>query len=1271
MAQERQSTPGQVPPPGTGGVASAAPAVAEGAGTGVLRVVPPGETVPLEAGNALPEISSDGGPVPGAVVPLGSAAALADEGHDHGQGAEGAGHEDRLRVNGYAAGSSSPHPVFPEGHQSVQGGGLNPADPNPAHAPVAEPLTADPGLASRRARRARRAEARAARRAFEAAHPRRRRRQAMRASLWSLALLAVMAGAALFALLALTGRPIPMPVFVVAEAEARMNAALGPAMPGASISLGGIEVMVDRDWQPRLRLADLRLMQAGGGTLMVLPDARIAFDGGSMLRGRILPRDLRLTGARIAVHRDAEGRFDISLGDGSGAQLDSFAALLDAVDAGFATPALAKLNRIEADALTVQMRDDRTGRAWTMGDGRLVLANQPDQVAAELSMSLVGGETAGQARLVAVSEKRESRARLTVSVNGLAAADVASQAAPLAFLGALDAPLSGEVTASLDADGISGLDGRFEIGAGALQPQPDATPISFNRAGVTIGYDAAKGRVNLTEISVDGPSARVTARGYADLVDAAGKPMTGGLGGRLPAGFVAQVAFDKAMVDPAGVFERPVVFTAGAVDLRLGLAPFGIEVGQLSLIDDRGTRLSARGRVGAGPGGWQVAMDFAVNHISRDRLLQLWPVRVVPKTRDWMAKNLLEGELTDLKAGLRLTPGQAPRLALTWDFTDAELRFIKTLPPVAGASGYATMEGSRYTTVVTKGRIMPPEGGPIDVAGSVFHVGDITEKPAKAEVSVQAESSVTAILSLLDQPPFQFLTKAKRPVTLADGRARAAATLRFPLKPKVTPQEVSYAVTGEMTGVSSSVLVPGKVIEADRLAVSATNRGLQITGPARIGAASFTGTFDLPFGREHEGRSSLKARAEISPATLDEFDIALPKGAVSGSGPAEITLDFVKDTPPRLHLTSALQGIGLSVPEIGWSKGRGSSGKLELDAVLSKPVQVERLSLSAAGLKAEGSLRMGAEGLDLASLSRVQVGGWLDAPVDLRGRGKGRSPAVAVKGGTLDLRRLDSDVKSAGGSGGGAARQGTPISVALDRLVITDSLSLTGVRGDFSTTGGLNGDFTGRVNGAAPVSGTVVPAPGGSAIRVGAQDAGAVLAAAGIFRSLRGGTLSLQLLPRPRHGSYDGLVSIDSFRVQDAPVLAELLSAISVVGLLEQLGGSGIAFMGAEGSFVLTPDRLVLTHGAATGASMGVSLAGSYDFAGKRLDMQGVISPIYMLNAVGQLISKRGEGLFGFNYKLRGTSDQPKVTVNPLSILTPGMFREIFRKPPPGVKADE
>ena len=36
-------------------------------------------------------------------------------------------------------------------------------------------------------------------------------------------------------------------------------------------------------------------------------------------------------------------------------------------------------------------------------------------------------------------------------------------------------------------------------------------------------------------------------------------------------------------------------------------------------------------------------------------------------------------------------------------------------------------------------------------------------------------------------------------------------------------------------------------------------------------------------------------------------------------------------------------------------------------------------------------------------------------------------------------------------------------------------------------------------------------------------------------------------------------------------------------------------------------------------------------------------------------------------YNLGGTVKQPAVSVNPLSVLTPGLFRDIFRSPPPAL----
>ena len=184
-------------------------------------------------------------------------------------------------------------------------------------------------------------------------------------------------------------------------------------------------------------------------------------------------------------------------------------------------------------------------------------------------------------------------------------------------------------------------------------------------------------------------------------------------------------------------------------------------------------------------------------------------------------------------------------------------------------------------------------------------------------------------------------------------------------------------------------------------------------------------------------------------------------------------------------------------------------------------------------------------------------------------------------------------------------------------------------------------------------------------MRILADDAGAVLSAAGLLQKGRGGTLDLSLSPISAPGSYDGLLKVRDITLEDAPAMASLLSALSIVGLLEQMSGGGIPFAEVDANFRLTPQQVILRSSSATGASMGVSMDGVYDLNAKRMDMQGVISPIYMLNGIGQIFTRKGEGLLGFNYRLFGAVANPRVNVNPLSIFTPGMFREIFRRPAP------
>jgi hypothetical protein len=235
--------------------------------------------------------------------------------------------------------------------------------------------------------------------------------------------------------------------------------------------------------------------------------------------------------------------------------------------------------------------------------------------------------------------------------------------------------------------------------------------------------------------------------------------------------------------------------------------------------------------------------------------------------------------------------------------------------------------------------------------------------------------------------------------------------------------------------------------------------------------------------------------------------------------------------------------------------------------------------------------------------------------------------------------------------------------VTLDRLQVTDTLWLQGLAGTFNTVGGLDGPFEARINGGTGISGRVVPQDGRTAVRLTSADAGGVLRSAGVLQQAVGGSLDLTLLPVGTGGAFDGRLTVSDVSIRDAPSMAALVNSISVVGLVNEMNGDGIYFDTVEAEFRLTPNRMTLTRGSAEGASLGLSMDGVFATDTGQIAMQGVITPVYLLNGIGSLLTRKGEGLLGFNYSLSGAAKAPQVSVNPLSVLAPGGLRNIFRGP--------
>ena len=147
-----------------------------------------------------------------------------------------------------------------------------------------------------------------------------------------------------------------------------------------------------------------------------------------------------------------------------------------------------------------------------------------------------------------------------------------------------------------------------------------------------------------------------------------------------------------------------------------------------------------------------------------------------------------------------------------------------------------------------------------------------------------------------------------------------------------------------------------------------------------------------------------------------------------------------------------------------------------------------------------------------------------------------------------------------------------------------------------------------------------------------------------------------------------GTFNIKKYNIKKASYLARLLQLASFTGLLDILASEGIPFNLLKGSFIIDKGKLFIKDARLEGVSLGASIEGELDLNNKNISLQGVLIPAYAINSiinkiplVGQVVTgTKGEGLIGVNYKVEGTFEKPDYSINPLSILTPGILRNIF-----------
>jgi hypothetical protein len=863
------------------------------------------------------------------------------------------------------------------------------------------------------------------------------------------------------------------------------------------------------------------------------------------------------------------------------------------------------------------------------------------------------------------------------------------------------APLQGihlPITAQLSVD-FNGQ-GEPQTGAVDLFVAPgeivlSGTPVAFKELTVSGTADFVEQRVSLRDARFN-------------VADVAGT-LSGAMRYQMDeAGLIDQLQFD---LDGRGVqarlpklFEQVLLLPHAKAKLRYDIALGKVTIDELTAKHNFG-ELALDGTIGLANS--DVYFDFTTQfgRMEREGLLALWPVPTAPTVKKWVTDNLTEAELVSgslkLTAGLaeltqrkRTDPLREEALQLDLKLQRASLRFLKQLPPVQQLSADLSLRGKTFRVHGQGGVVhLPTLTDGIDqgkTRGVVleegrFFLANLRDPNIPAEVNFSGTGEIRDIIRALNAAPLSIAKNIDFDFDRIRGDAKAKVRLAVPLGVKADRTKFDYQVAATSLDASVDGALGPYTISKARARVDISKAGLSIVGRAKANGVAAGFAWEQPFGARAREGSRFAAQGRVSPQDMVALQQAWVGERVKGEVPAKVLVLGGLDNPTQIRVFADLTEAELMPRPLAYTKpvGLASSvqvvmgtddegdvddirARLKIDGEKDVRVQltldgpvVERLNLPALSLGRDRNLKVSIETRDDVRHVSFSADQFDAEKIFQTGNSELRVPSTAFE--VLPFLGADAVVEG-----------------YVERLLGGHNTHVDGARVSLLRQGGLHEKL--RLDGvfqdATPVTARIDRA---SQIRrafsLQSQNAGNILRMFdwqdGIYggkMEARGSLYDLRMDEEKRPREIAGRITATGFRARKVPVMASILSLASLTGISDTLTGDGIKFRKLQSDFSINDGRLKLEGGLVHGAAVGFTLQGDYDLSSDKIDIGGTVVPAYSLNSLpgkipllGRLLGgRRGEGVIGIGYRVSGRSDDYDVLVNPLSVLTPGVFRRIF-----------
>ncbi len=1081
---------------------------------------------------------------------------------------------------------------------------------------------------------------------------------------------AELAGVAVAAVLGLAAfiawRAQSGPVDLGWAAPAFKSAANAAAFDGAVRRIGDITLeKLDDKGGYRLRFADVSLGKAKSEATAIVPAIAADLYPRDFLSGKAGPRRILFDGAELRIVRRADRRIKVDFGEAGG---EGDSAIRSLTGGAYFREAF---ERAELRRVRINFVDEGSGRTWRGENAAAFLARSAEGYDAALEASFDIGGSPASIDFKAAYALDTDLINATVDLKSAPVGDLLAffyEAPPDLFTSLV----SGRAGLRMKGDGTL-VASAIDLAAGKGTLRLGGAPAEVESLSVRAAFDPAQNIFDIKRATIASSLGAGTVSGKAQLALVEG------------ARRIDTISFDIAgegvSLSPPNLFPAPLVLDAAAIKGHYALEARALDLQSVTAVSN-GLMLSggvffalAKDKSPTIRGALKLdgAIDVA-------RLLSIWPPTLAQGARTFVDGRIPAATFSaldfkiDLAAGAIGEDGVPPEEAMTLSFAaeDAVVEYAPGMTPLRKVRGRGVLKGNSFRFEAERG-----DANGVAVTEGLVDIPVIVPKGELARFSFRARGGARNIMEVLAEPPLAILKETKLLPAQFSGAVDARVTISRPNLSIAPPDSYRYDGVARFSDLgvdavfadvdldkASGVLT----LKTDGLAVKA--KGALASAPVTIDwRQRFYGTGDKTLlelaGVADSGAADLFGVPSRQLVQGDVAFKAVAKGELSAFRTLDVEADFLN--------------AAIVVERLDWVKPKGVAARGR--AALSfgaAGLGVNGLLVEGDGLRVEGEAAFAPDGALLSALLPVfRLDGAADLSLSAARAGAGALQTTAT-GRYLNAGALVREIVEGGlGADAAGADQGAiALAARIERLDLRSGASWRDASLDFRRAGGaIEALSLSAIDDQQNTLAIALRPTGEGALTDQSIDArtdniGNFMAGVFGVTSIKGGRGHLALdLSAADGAARPGVIEASGLRVVNAPILAKIFAAGSLSGLVNLVNGEGIELSKAYAAFTIDNGAVRISEARATGPSVGISAQGAFDLRGAgQFDLSGAVAPAYQVNSIlgrapviGDLfVNRDGEGLLAISYRIDGSSAEPRVTVNPLSALAPGVFRRMF-----------